>query len=207
MPRKVRKFNVNKKGFTLVELVVSIAIFAVILVLMSNIVISMSKFALDNERRNDFISELDNAANIIKNDLRSAQDLDVTTCSGGGIFRTVNNSGVTEYYKLVLGNPADSTEKDRLLWLQKDSTCGNLATPNRIFLTSSVTVKLDSNNASALSIKIANDSETSGQITNSLIYIQLTACSPSSLPVGGQLFNCTLNPYKYTFAISTRNIF
>lgn len=189
-------------GFTLIELVVAIGIFGIILVLMSNIVISVSKFALDNERRNDFISELDGAANIIKNDIRSAQELSV--CSDNTLFRkSVDYVGTVEYYKLT-------TESDRLLWLQMNINCTTLPvgqTPKKIFLTSSETMKVDSSDPNAINITSAYDSLNSAQATNTLLYVRLTACSSDSIPAGGKIFDCVNNPYKYVFAISTRNVF
>lgn len=185
------------------EMIVSISIFSIITVLMTSIVLSISKFALDNERRNDFIAELDNAANIIKNDLRSAQE--VTRCSGR-ILRKISAGGLgVEYYQLT-------TEPGihRLVWLQKTETCSDIASPaiaKKQYLTSGNTMKIDASNANAILVSQVNDSKTSAQTINSLIYITITACSSDAIPVTSRIFNCEAgeNPYKYVFGITSRN--
>lgn len=197
----------NKRGFSLIELVVSLAIFGVMIVLMSSIVLSMARFSLENEYRSDILAQLDNVANTIKNDFRSAQKVDF--CNNK-IHRTNvitvedslgNKTSSISYEDLKLDTvslPSGGTSK-RLAWFKSDSGCGD---------TSTVTKPLTSTSAmdiSNLAQSVMGDSKTSAKYN--LIYIRLTVCDPVNPSRSFKVFDCTgsKNPFKYVFGISTKN--
>ena len=199
---KKKIYKNRLKGFSLVETLVSIAIFAVISVLMSNIVIGMSRFSLDNERRNDFLSQLDNSANIIKNDLRGAQNMGI--CNAGTLnailYRTstvdVNNN--TKRFGLRVVN-------NILQWAEMPTTSCTFRTdstpplPVSTNLSSAQSIKIDS-----LTITSANDGNATNP--NTIVYIKVVACDLDSISQRRRIFDCTNNPYKYIFSITSRNV-
>lgn len=186
-----KKKKSAKKGFTLVELLVSIAIFSIMLVLMSNIVISMSRFSLENEWRTDFLTELDNVSNVVKNDLRSATE--VVKCPSSNTIRRRDTNN--NYFKLEVIN-------SELVWSETDLNCSARATPVRLSTNNSLRFA-DIGSEAAIEVAQAEDSRAAGSVTNNLFYIRLQACDPvtgRSKPI----FDCQRNPYRYMFAISSR---
>jgi prepilin-type N-terminal cleavage/methylation domain-containing protein len=179
-------FKKSHNGFTLVELLVSIAIFAIISIVMSNIIISISKFSLENERRSDFLSQLDNAANAIQNDLRGAKS--AGRCPDGRIFRYDGN----KYYMLNITD-------DKVLWTEVfDGILCRIAPSGRSIYLTSNSLKINS---------VLYDSQDVGDgDPNTILYVLVEACDPDIHEGSAAIFDCSLNPYKYIFAITTRII-
>lgn len=181
------------RGFTIMETLVCIAIFSVISVLMTNILLEVSKFSLENERRNDILTELDNAANVVKNDLRGSSKIGICKIGPAAqVYRLANGS----YYKLGI----DSTSGiGKLAWFGTDNTC-DTTNVDSTAVTSSETIQVRN-------LRVANSIDTQnnpGSAKNSLVYIVMEVCDLDSVPASRKVFDCTNNPYSYVYAISTR---
>jgi prepilin-type N-terminal cleavage/methylation domain-containing protein len=188
-------------GFSLVETLVSIAIFAVISVLMSNIVIGMSRFSLDNERRSDFLSQLDNAANIIKNDLRGAQSMGICYSSTASVLYRNSTVDVNNTIKKLGLQVVNNT----LQWAEMSPSGCTFRTdvtpplPIKTNLSSSDTIKIDS-------LKLARADDSNATNPNTIVYIRIQACDSDLISTKKKIFDCTNNPYKYIFSITSRNV-
>lgn len=220
MSKKLLKFNKVKavpKGFTLMELLVSMAIFSVVAVLMSNIVLTIAAFSLDNERRTDFLFELDGVGNTIKNDLRSSQT--VGSCkldaSDTVFFKDpIPVSGINLFYALEKVSKVVSGQTvNQLQWTNIQTPAG---TPSVCSRTTAIPVpspKLVSSptvmNISDFKISISYDNALSP--TNSLLFVMIDSCDPTNPSVKKAIFACPVsgiagNPYRYEIAINTRGV-
>lgn len=119
----IRKLFCKKKtqsvkivGFTLIEAVISIALFGIITVFMSNFVLSVGKFTLDNDKRNDILNDIEATSTILRNEIRNAREVTVDD----------ENSDCIElsggYNRIIrLAEVSNGTE----LIIEEGSTCGS----------------------------------------------------------------------------------
>lgn len=191
--RKSKKFIKKVTGFTIVEMLVCITIFSIISVLMTNILLETSRFSLDSERRNDILTELDNAANVIKNGLRGSSRIGICQSRGtpAYVYRLTNGT----YYKLAIDG---ASGVNKLVWFSTDSTCTATGSdPTGVTSGEIMQVK---------NLRVANSIDIPNNPKNSLIYIAMEVCDLNNVPANRRIFDCTSNPYSYFFAISTRSV-
>jgi prepilin-type N-terminal cleavage/methylation domain-containing protein len=202
------KRNSDKpEGFTLMEMLVSMAIFAVISVLMSNIVLSIASFSLDNERRTDFLAELDGIANNIKNDLRGTNEIGFCDISGVKYLYYLNpndpnGTNLSHHYVLTTNAAGTQAIWKNVVYTPATKGCsfsGANSTPIQISA-------VDTLNIQKVSIARACEDKTCVSAKNTLLYVMLDTCDPVNSTVKKRIFDCAKNPYRYEMAISTRNI-
>lgn len=206
LKQKLKKTKI-KTGFTLIETVVSIAIFGIVMVAMTGIVLNLMKISVATDRRNDFLSELNIAVTNIKNELRNSETVNVcrktVTPGSNRLLYYVKKDSAGQEYARQLG-----IEGERLSWRLLEGVPGstNVCDVNEAiapqFLTTD-TIKIDQ-----LTFNTVNDS---ADVANYLIYTSFRACD--SERIRNKIFNCStsataseLNPYYYMFAITSRNI-
>jgi prepilin-type N-terminal cleavage/methylation domain-containing protein len=194
------KLKQKIKGFSLMEMLVSIAIFGIMSIYMSNIIISMARFSMLNDIRNDLVSELDNAAAKLKNDLRGAEQIDVCKRPGNNknfITRRVNG------INFIL----DVDAQNRLVWFRMGGACNPAIGNPEAILTSNTLLRIDNSmplpggggSTNGLSVSIAEDGRSSNP--NRLISIAIDACD-----INQRVYSCDGNRnYRYFIAISSRN--
>lgn len=149
----------------------------------------MARFSLQNERRNDLLTEIDNAANVIKNDLRGAKEIGICTSS----------SVKSIYKKDDAGNASKlGVLKGKLVWLRINlSTCSGTEVEKELTTTQLVNVK-------TLQVSYSIDSLNSNDTNlNTLLYINAEIYDNAPRD---KVFDPEKNPYSYVFAISTRKI-
>ena len=205
--KRLRSRRTKYKGYTLMELLVSIAIFTIISVLMSNIVLNIAKFSLENERREDFLNEIDTVSNSIKNDLRGAAE--VGMCSDvPSIYFKSNNSVYTLKPYFVLEKVSftlNGVARTKLQWtnMNVDSiakTCASLSNPITIPITSGTVIQI-----SDVTVVRMQDNITASSANNNLLFVRINACDAENSD-STVIFDCHENPYSYQVAISTRVI-
>jgi prepilin-type N-terminal cleavage/methylation domain-containing protein len=202
-----RKKNRNKKGFTLVEAVISIAIFGMITIFMTNFIMSVVKFSVDNEKRADIMIDLDKVATTIKNELRTAEGIQIV--NDGGI-KCINYNKGTETYNVVREDDgSNNSHRDRIFI----SNIGNGNTgchkgSNSRYLNDRSIVSISN---FELDFDGSNISPNSWS-NNNILYVIITACDSDDYGIpeesGNKIFACNadLNPYLYIFGITTKNL-
>jgi prepilin-type N-terminal cleavage/methylation domain-containing protein len=197
---KFKKSN-KKKGFTLIELIISITIFSLMTVVMTAVVLNMAKVSYTVDRRTDFLNQLDAGTNIIINEMRNAQDMGLCNTVAGQskslfIIRKLNPDSPTapRFFQLIV-----STNRLVLQGLSVDPSTNGTCTATGIPEVLTPTIMFIRN----LSFSISSD--TAGE--NTTIFTSFEACDNPS--VKNQVFSCDVNlgnnPYRYMFAITTRN--
>lgn len=200
----VKKLKKSKKGFTLLEMLVSIAIFGIVSVIMTGIVLNMASVSYTVDRRTDFLNELEATVNNVKNEMRNAQSMGL--CNGAAnqpkslyvvrkpITRDPAVGPVIESIQLVVTN-------NRLSWmtLTGTPTAGNCQTTGAPEFLSNTTMMIQN-------LSVVTSTDSGGQ--NVLLFTSFEACDAPS--VKRKVFSCdtnqaNLNPYRYMFAITTRN--
>ncbi|MFW5720236.1 MAG: PulJ/GspJ family protein [Candidatus Dojkabacteria bacterium] len=197
--KAMKKARDHEKGFTIMETLVSIAIFSIVSVFMSSIIINLATFALDTERTNDFIFELDNAASVIKNQVRAADT--VKRCPNGLLIERTYGSSDPVY--MLLRADTVSDDEGRLIMATLDgSDCSSSEKANPTILTSDTVVQVQN-----LRVTIDDDGNKDAEAKNTLLYIVVQACDPHEIEER-KVFSCDddKNPYKYIFGVSTRNV-
>jgi prepilin-type N-terminal cleavage/methylation domain-containing protein len=204
-----KKNGERVKGFTLMELLVSIAIFAIISVLMSNIVLKIAAFSLDTERRTDLLAELDGIANNIKNDLRSSDSIGFCSLPDGSsamFFQHPNDPfpANSSHVYILATEPATATKSAQLIWKNVSlvGTSCTYASANPVPLPLS---SVETINISKVNISRSCDDKLCGPTAkNTILFLQLDSCDPVNPLVKKKIFDCSNNPYRYEVAISTR---
>lgn len=181
----------EKKGFTLLELLVAMAIFVMVSVVMSNIIITNVRFALDVQRRTKFVSELDRLANNIKNSMRVSGAL----CTNLGIPKYIYARDPNGDIKRLVVN-ADH----RIAWQYVDkNNCTTVLNRDLVPLTSSF-IRVHDMKVSSVST-IVNP----GLLpSNTMVFVSVEACDENNI-----VFDCTNNPdlyrpYRFKFGVSTK---
>jgi prepilin-type N-terminal cleavage/methylation domain-containing protein len=207
-----KKFQNKSKGFTLVELLVSIAIFGIISVVMTGIVLNMASVSYTVDRRTDFLNNLEAAVTSIKNEMRNAQSM-------GSCKSSVPNQPPSFYIirkpvtRSAGGNPVSEGEQlkiesDRLVWRTLDPL--NLPTTSNNLCNLDTTIPipdyLTNSNMLIQNLNFVTSTDTAGK--NTTLYTSFEACDAAS--VKRKIFSCdttkdNLKPYRYMFAITTRN--
>lgn len=196
------------KGFTLMELIVTMAIFAIVSVLMSNIVLSIAAFSIQNEKKTDFLSELDGVANTIKNDLRGASEVgfcNLPDTSKAIYYKTTTNTQEPTPRAYILTKDTPSNGKStRVIWKNVVVSSGNctyngatapmiqISTPEIMHITNVSIARSCDDNVCASTSK------------NTLLFVLIEACDPLPQNKKKSIFDCTENPYRYEMAITTR---
>lgn len=194
----------TKKGFTLIEMLVSIAVFGIVSVVMTGIVLNMASVSYTVDRRTDFLNDLEAAVNSIKNDMRNAQSLGL--CNGA----VGQPKSIYVTRKPITRDPAVgpvqeslqlSIDSNRLAWKRLTSApvAGNC-------ITTGSPEYLSNANMLIQNLSVVTSTDTSAQ--NTLLFTSFEACDANS--VKRKVFNCdtskpNVNPYRYMFAITTRN--
>lgn len=203
--KRKKKLNKNREGFTLVEAVVSIAIFGLITIFMTNFIMSVVKFSVDNEKRADMMIDLDRAATTIKNELRTASEINIYEV-GAGTNRCINFKKGDETYNIVRENIGGNDNRDRLVLSNLGnggSGCGISSTNRRNLNDNSI--------VSILDFDIDSEATTfsDGSISNNhIVYVRIMACDSDDYQTEDKIFSCddTQNPYVYIFGITTKNL-
>jgi len=188
-------------GFTLIEMLVSIAVFGIVAVIMTGIILNMASVSYTVDRRTDFLNIIETSANNIKNEMRNAANMGLCSGTEKSIFvtkkpitRIIGQPPVQESYQLIV-------DQNQLVW--KQLTAAPIS-GNCVVTSNKETITPKSMFIQNLTITISTDS--SGK--NTLVFISFEACDSQS--TRRKIFNCdttanNVNPYRYMFAISTRN--
>ncbi len=197
--KSVRKLSA---GFTLAEMLVSIAIFAIMSVLMSNIVLDIAKFSIDSERRTDLLTELDSTANVVKNDMRGAKAIGICT-NMEKVYRTSTEYSPNKSFVLT-------TSQNALQWEEVVLSATTPITCTLVSGSTPIVINSPSSGGYSGSFTIKNfdiSMSTDGNTANlnTLFYFHLQVCDPDD---GRKtyVFDCNRNLYNYVFGVSTRNI-
>lgn len=200
----VQKKKPNTAGYTLIEVLVSIAVFGIISVVMTGIVISMGSLSLTVDRRTDFLSELEGTATILKNEMRTAAKLGFCDAPTGVpaslyIVAKPNVSGSVKYFKV---GTVQENRTTKLVLTQLRDVVGNTCNEN----SAPQIQKLTSDRIQIQNLSFIKSVKTSTlQNPDTIIYVSFEACDSDNIP--RKTFSCesTQNPYRYAFAVSTRN--
>ncbi len=83
----------NKKGFTLIEIIVSLAIFSIVMVLVAGTYISLISASADVRTSTSAVNNVARVLSTMSNDIRNGECLP-NQCNGGGSSFTFTNSAV-----------------------------------------------------------------------------------------------------------------
>lgn len=214
MKAKKTKSNNLKKGFTLMETLISIAIFGIILVSMTGIVLNLIKVSILTDRRNDFLNELNNAVGNIKNEMRNAETIGIckagaTPGPNGDLYIAKKSNATVDPYLQLSVEINPSSKLGRLVWYTLTTNPATDSNPNKCTVDTTKPAKYLTSETLDISNLTFNSVNDSADIPNFLIYASFWACDVPS--VVNKVFDCTApnpsdkSPYKYMFAISTRN--
>lgn len=202
----------SERGFTLVELVISLGIFGIVTVIMSGTVINLASIAYFLDRRNDFLAEIESAVSVIRNEMRNAQKIGLCPSNSSsfgsnilrqGVYlvkRTVANNSTPLAYAIYLDNQSSLV----LSLLQGDP---EQTQQQCILNTASTPQKLTSQNMKVQNFQVRFSQDQKQE--NTVLYMLFEACDADSIP--NQIFYCSgsnsndVKPYRYVFSISTRN--
>lgn len=189
-------------GFTLVEMLISIAVFGIVAITMTGIILSIASISYTVDRRNDFLNAIELATNNIKNEMRNAASMG--KCSNNSLFvikkpKIVNEGQpVQESYQLTLN------QQNQLVWQKLNSINSNgdctVSNDDSIEIITSESLRIQN-----LNINLVKDSSNK----NTLVFVSFEACDSASVP--RKIFICdrdadNYSPYRHMFAISTRNL-
>lgn len=183
------------KGFTLLEILISVALFGAISVVFSNILLSVLSFSYKSDMKSDILYEINGFTSFIRNKVRVADRVEV--CSqlynnADSKFLLFNRGAVTGIFFNAEGKLKFYSQNTML-------QCNGVN-----LLNLSPTLDLNSSNLTVSNLRISRYTDGG---SNSIVFISIEVCDPN---VGGNarniVFDCDRNPYKSLFAISTRKI-
>lgn len=192
---KKRKNRIIKdflKGFTILEALVSIAIFGIISVVLGNILLSVMAVSLSIDRRNEVLYEIMSITSNIQNEIRSADKVNI--CNNLNVLGLLIVKGSSLRFIFSHSNALWQLSSNS----NNNVSCQDLARVNRdngTRLHSSDIVVLD------FAIKASSDGG-----KNALVYISFSVCDAESVKPAHRAFDCDRNPYKHLFAVATRSI-
>jgi prepilin-type N-terminal cleavage/methylation domain-containing protein len=205
MLNRIIKLRVKRKGFSLFELLISLVIFGIITVVMSNLVASVANLSYVNDKRLDMIKQVDYLTNFVKNILRDS--IRVETCKN-----YTNTPVLYIETKLEQQSGAPVTMKyilrmeDNAIKLQDASASVN---ENNCQIGSSGTTVLTSNKYTVINFNFRFSIENGNTIRPSkLVYIILELCDSGTRAIyecPDASKNIVGNPYKHAFGITIRN--
>lgn len=128
--------NIKKiKGFSLLELVVSLAIFGILLAILSNLIIINMRVVLRNRARTRVREETGIALKLLKKDIRNAESLDPGTCTSSNCTLTINDGSGScdiQWSRVVSGDDE---------YIQRVPTGGSCSTTNIYRTPSDIQIK------------------------------------------------------------------
>lgn len=202
---------IKTKGFTLVEAVISIALFGIITIFMSNFIITIGKFTFDNDRRSDISADVDAISTFIKNELRNATELSIGR-NGECIMYEKNEKN----YAISLTRERTNDRKYIILSSVIPGSNEALVCPDES--TSTLSVIRQINNPDTSKILNLNFELFAKSVGNTnLLRGTIVACDADATVNGGgatneqalmnerRIFSCDLNenPYILSFAVAT----
>lgn len=204
----------KKKGFSLFELIISILIFGIVLVVMSNMVMGIANLSYVNDKRLDMINQVNYMTTYIKNTVRDVKS--IGTCSTlGGIAtnspvllietNTESTTGnpTTTKYTLRLNSQSLVLVKATSASTQSDG-CTDQSGPNNITTLSSSKLNVPSFSFRE-SVNNGN-----GVRPTKVIYIMIELCDTGNRPIyacqDDVSKNIYKNTYKHAFGITVRTI-
>src|SRR5690349_16995617 len=127
----INKRKQNTKAYTLVEVLISIAVFGIISVVMTGIIINMGSLSLTVDRRTDFLAELEGTSTILKNEMRTAAKLGFCDAALGAptslyIVSKPDAQSIQTAYKLETITDANT---NKLVLTELGGVVGNTCTP------------------------------------------------------------------------------
>lgn len=186
------KFTYLFKGFTLLEVILSISVFGIISVTLTNIVLSITYISSNLDRRNDVLHVINTIDAILGNEIRAADKVVFCNQSNQNGFYLVRNLQNTVIYKLI------KSQNDSLVLQEL-----NNEPTNCIFVPQLPTLTLNPNDIKIINFSIKYSSDSSN---NLLIYVSFQVCDGDDIPKQKIVFNCNNNPYKHVFAVSNKKL-
>jgi prepilin-type N-terminal cleavage/methylation domain-containing protein len=203
--------NKKQKGFTLIEVLISLLIFGIIAVVVSSIVINMISVAIYTDRRNDILTEINNSVANIRNEMRNASI--INTCPSGN---NPTNPNQSLFIVKKDGVPGEGSVRrlhvntnGRLAWIELSQYPGGApGQTNCVDASGAQPQFLSSQSVRVQNLQTRVVLQPIGGQSAYLIYITFLICDLNENPV----FDCrtpnnanSFTPYRYLFAVSTRN--
>lgn len=180
------------KGYTLLEVIVSIGIFGIVSITLSNVLLNISYLSNSMDRRNEILHLINSITTIISNEIMASDKITFCPSNNNTAFYLERSFGNNVVYKLI------RFSNNNLLLQESSSVPNNCQIQNP-----SQTLVLNTNDTKITNF--ATRYSTDGN-DNLLIYILFNLCDNDNVPASRVVFKCNQNPYKHVFAVNYKKI-
>lgn len=189
--------NKSLKGFSLIELLISMVIFMVVLLVLSTLFMRVLDLSVAQDAKNSFLTQIQNIALNIKNTFRNTKSFFVCY-PNNGLIMNLNNNNI----KVI--NYANNRLTEKTINGSRDLSGNSSSSNNNYCNDTSNMLPMHTSSVQIVSFNVRTKSDVSDI---QIIYISIEACFTDLLP-RLNLYHCSgqnSSNYRYAFAVVARN--